>query len=80
MQKIDEIKLLLSDDNSTNILGLTETFLSDEIDDKELTINCFDTERKDRKHKKGGGILIYISESINYLRRYDLEHDNIEAI
>jgi len=25
-------------------------------------------------------ILIYISESINFLRRYDLEHDDIEAI
>ena len=46
MPKIDEIKLHLCDDNSTNILGLTETFLSDEIDDKELTINCFDTEKK----------------------------------
>jgi len=29
MPKLDEIKIHLSDDNSTNILGLTETFLSD---------------------------------------------------
>jgi len=39
MPKIDEIKLHLNDDNSTNILGLTETFLSEEIDDKELIVS-----------------------------------------
>jgi len=35
MPKLDEIKLHLSDDTCTNILVLTETILSDLIDDKE---------------------------------------------
>ena len=48
MPKIDKIKLHLSKDNSTNILGLTETFLSDEIDDKELTIIILFRYRKKR--------------------------------
>ena len=29
---------------------------------------------------KVGGILVYISESIKYMRRYDLEHSDIKAM
>ena len=53
LPKLDEIKIHLSSKNSTHILGLTETFLSNLVSDNELEINCFVTERKDRTGKKG---------------------------
>ena len=34
-------------------------------------------ERKDRYGKSGGGILVYISKSVQYKRRHDLESDHI---
>ena len=36
-------------------------------------------ERKDRKGKSGGGILVYVSQLLNYKRRPDLEGE-IETI
>ena len=59
-------------ENSSNILGLCETFLTDIISDQDLIIQNYTFERKDRKMRKGGGLLVYISNKLPYTRRYDL--------
>ena len=79
--KFDEINLLLKGPQTLDILGLCETFLDDQVDSNLLQIDGFSFERKDRDGKSGGGLLLYISNSINYKRRPDLEvGNNIESI
>ena len=80
LPKLDEIKFHLSLPNSTDILGLCETFLNQSIENKQIHINNFKIERKDRSGKVGGGLVVYISDIISYTRRFDLEHEDIESI
>ena len=80
LNKLDEIKYHLSQLNSSHILGLCETFLTEKVQNNDLFINNFSFERKDRVGKKGGGILIYIASKVPYIRRLDLEHNDIESI
>jgi hypothetical protein len=80
LPKLDEIKLLLNQENSVNILGLCETFLMSSISNDNLNINGFVFERRDRCIKSGGGILVYLSTDIPFIRRTDLEANDIETI
>ena len=81
LPKIDEINLLLKGYQTLDILGICETFLNDQVSDNILQIDGYTFERKDRDAKSGGGIILYLSNSINYKRRPDLEvGNNIESI
>ena len=74
LPKVDEIKLLLSKPvREVDILGLTETFLTSNNTDPLINIENYNLERKDRLGKKGGGIVTYISNVLEYERRKDLE-------
>ena len=79
LNKVDEIKILLSEKRSVDILGICETFLNSEVPNELITVDGFNFERKDREGKSGGGILVYLSQSLNYKRRTDLEGE-IETI
>ena len=78
--KLDEIKFMLSNPQSIDILGICETFLDEKTLDSFLTIKGFNAERKDLAGKQGGGIFIYLSENISYKRRTDIEIGDIETI
>ena len=86
--KLDEIKLILKDPGSeTNILGVTESWLDESIDDTRIKINGYTHERSDRSSKTipvdkhySGGIIVYIKEDIPYFRTNDLESINVESI
>ena len=81
LPKMDELKYHLSSYKSNMILGLSETFLTDNVKDKNLQISDFVLERKDRMSgKKGGGLLVYISKNVPYLRRLDIESKEIESL
>ena len=69
LNKVDEIKILLSQKRSVDILGVCETFLNSDVPDELITADGFNVERKDREGKSGGGILVYISQLLNYKRR-----------
>ena len=58
-----------------DVLSLVETWLDDSVLDHELEINGYHFFRKDRG-SRGGGILVYIKDSIMCHRRSDLEPDN----
>ena len=68
------------------MFGICETFLNQTVEDKILKITGYQFERKDRENcttsdkTHGGGIIIYIAEHINYIRRYDLESADIESV
>ena len=80
LPKLDEIRLILHESRSVNILGLCETFLNDHVDDNVLSIDGFNFERRDRDGGSGGGILVYVSNQISYKRRTDLEIGGPETI
>ena len=79
INKLDELKLILDTDKSPlDIYCICETFLTPTIDDNCLKINGYSFFRKDRLHKRGGGILMYIRNGLNFQRRQDLEEKSIE--
>ena len=85
-KKLDEIKNLLNSTKHIDIFGLCETFLRESVDNDILNTNGYTVERNDR-HKnntasanKGGGVFIYLSNNLNYIRRKDIESPEIESI
>lgn len=80
MPKIDEIELLLTSPETCHIFGLCETFLNQSTTNKELTIPGYNHERRDRSGKKGGGLIVYIKQNIQYTRRLDIETVGVECI
>jgi len=47
-----------------DIVGITETWASESINDAELTIDGYNMYRKDRTKSRGGGLILYISSTI----------------
>ena len=76
--KKEEIIHLL-DSFSLDILALSETWLSDSISSDMVSIDDYVIERKDRD-EYGGGVACYIRRNIPYVRKYELEHDQLELI
>ena len=80
------MKVLLNQNRSINIFGLCETFLNDSVDNEQIHIHGFKFERKDRLNTvahpsgKGGGILIYVAEHIDYSQQKEIESIYIESI
>ena len=77
MKHFEELKLLLENDNP-DIIGINETKLDETIHDSDIKISNYNIIRKDRD-KCGGGVVMYIRESLNYKLRDDLDFD-IESI
>lgn len=67
------------DKQPLDILGIQETRLDTTILDKNVNLPGYYLERKDR-NREGGGVCVYIRNSIDYLRRCDLENDSLEMI
>ena len=78
--------MLLCSSHCVDILGTCETFLNTSVPNDTLHVPGYTFERKDRAESvnftttNGGGILIYLNNHINYVRRHDLESPNIESI
>ena len=68
--KMSELKGLLQvDPCPIDVLGISETFLTEHDIDTRLTIDGYhQPERRDRCGKRGGGLLTYISTALNYVR------------
>ena len=78
IKNLEELKMLLYD-NDIHVCALNETRLDGSINDNEVDIPHYTVVRKDRD-RRGGGVAVYIHESINYER---LDHEsvsNLEAI
>ncbi len=86
--KLDQLKIILYDtDKKTHILGITETWLDANFNANSMNIKGYPTERVDRENRNlpfvkdgAGGVMIYILDSLNYIRREDLESMNMETI
>ena len=66
--KFDEVKKLIQD-QSFDVLSLTETWLTSNVIDEELNISGYTFVRKDRSDpskSQGGGVLVYVKDNIPY--------------
>ena len=63
--KLDQVKLMLMQAN-IDIMCVTETWLNNNISNHELAIQRYKLVRKDRSTKRGGGIIAYICNDIDY--------------
>jgi hypothetical protein len=65
MPRIDEIRMILNESNAPDIFVLCKTFLCDSVEDKDLKIDNYTFERRDRVLKGSGGIVIYIKDTVS---------------
>lgn len=78
MPKLD---LLKCETETYDILVLTESWLKPHIHDDSLHIENFNSPfRKDRCDRAGGGVAVYVRDSIVCKRRGDLEINDLEAV
>ena len=64
LAKLADIHLLLSE-VKFDLLGITETHLTDDISNNLIKIIGYDLARRDRSGSKGGGVVIYFREDLN---------------
>ena len=53
-------------DSKFDLIAVSETWLSDSDNVNEFLLEGYDMVRMNRKHKRGGGVMLYISRHINY--------------
>ncbi|BHF58499.1 hypothetical protein SprV_0100145100 [Sparganum proliferum] len=64
ISKVDELKLCLAE-LSPDVLAETETWLSGNISDSEIALPGYQTYRRDREHRQGGGIVVQVNEGLS---------------
>ena len=62
-----------------DIITISETHLDETIMDSEVALEGFCLERLDR-NRRGGGVAVYVDDSLPYHRRYDFEQNGVEAL
>ena len=75
---IDQLRIYMLP-KTVDILAINETRLDSSILNGEVSIPGYTLERKDR-NRSGGGVALYIRDSINYKRLNDLPDANLELI
>ena len=75
---LDEVHLLIRD-FGIQILALNETKLDPDYPKELTSVTGYQKERLDRTCN-GGGVSIYVRESIKYTRRLDIPSDDLELI
>lgn len=61
-------------------LGLSETWLSESVDDAVVGVDGYEVYRRDMVGKAGGGVLVFVSNIIKSVKRMDLEVEGVELI
>ena len=78
LNKKEELEVISKD--KPDVVLITETWLSDSVPDEVVNIPKFNVIRKDRPIGRGGGVQIYIRESIPFKPRPDLSSDQYECV
>jgi hypothetical protein len=64
MNKMDEFKSNV-DKLQPHIIGVTESWCKEEYSDAEVTLPGYSMDRKGRQERAGGGVLLYIHDSLS---------------
>ena len=78
LPKMSEIKKLAKD-SSASVLAVCETWLDGSIGDGEIQVEGYSILRKDRD-RHGGGVLLYIKDTVAFNLRTDLESEQMESV
>ena len=73
--KLAELNILVSQCPNLHILAFTETWLNNNIADGEVSLPGYSMDRSDRADGLGGGIAVYVKDTLSVIRRSDLEID-----
>ena len=65
--------------NPFDIICLNETFCDSSVSDEELSLPEYTIVRRDR-NRHGGGVAMYIRNNLTFIRRNDLEADDVECL
>ena len=74
MNKREDLELYVLDERP-DIIGITESWANEKIEDSELTLEGYTMLRKDRvsgEKLRGGGVLLYIKSSLSVVFRDEL--------
>ena len=80
--KIEELETILHE-GRISILGVTESWAHEGIEDAELCIKGYHLYRKDRKIQnktRGGGVLLYVKEDLVSTRITEGLQENVESV
>ncbi|CAB4023001.1 RNA-directed DNA polymerase from transposon BS [Paramuricea clavata] len=75
---IDELRILITEMNF-DILCINETRIDKKIKNSEIGLQGYDLTRRDR-NRRGGGVAIYIRNTIPYVERSTIIPENVEAV
>ena len=78
VKHIDELRILL-ESKPTDILLINESKIDDTVPDNEIYINGYNIIRNDR-NRNGGGVIMYLGQSLSFTERNDLVPDSLEMI
>lgn len=78
VNKKDELAYL-AERSSAAVLCVTETWLDETIHDAEVQLPGYTLQRKDR-NREGGGVCMFIKNSLAFNRRSDLENEELELL
>jgi len=73
--KKDELEWELIN-NEIDILGITESWGNENIDDAEIHFNGYSLFRKDDKQSRGGGVVLYIIDRLIVVQVKDVNDDS----
>ena len=76
--KIDEIRLLVQNEK-IDIFAINETKIDHKIEDRLISLEDFSLRRYDRS-RQGGGVALYIRNTVRFKSREDLPNKSLELI
>lgn len=65
---------------SLDVLTISETWLHSNIEDGEVNLPGYSCIRKDRDGRRGGGLITYIKQELNFSCLTDLDNDMDEIL
>lgn len=77
--RLDEVYQELCCLHCFDIIGVSESHLSDAVCDDDIMLENYNCFRRDR-NRHGGGVLLYVHNSFSCHRRTDLECDDLELL
>ena len=77
--RIDDMYLELCNIHGFDVIGVSETHLDHNVLDNDVELCNYTILRNDR-NRRGGGVALYVHNSITVLRRADLEQSDIEML
>ena len=83
LPNIDELRIIMANRASPDVLGVCETFLEPHISDNRVAVDGYELIRKDRAdtvNKTGGGLVLYIRDTVKHVRKPKYEVSKLETI